>query len=189
MDKIWITKLIVIINSIMSVSVKSFIFPFSASISSHLKSTIQGPSTSYYFPSLILSLRTSQVTYQIWWLLSLSTADVISLSLWSCHALECQMFLTKAQSFDFPNEDSGARCWGESLVAQRGRESTQVTFFHNSCPKSKFFSTPCQKSSNWIVLPSIPVNLYLPSWLPYSFSFFPTFTLCQLVVWQRVDFI
>jgi hypothetical protein len=34
----------------------------------------------------------------------------------------------KFQLFDFTNEDSGARSWGENLLAQRGRESTQLTF-------------------------------------------------------------
>lgn len=36
------------------------------------------------------------------------------------------LFLTRSQAFDFTNtkKDSGARCGGESLLAQRGRTST-----------------------------------------------------------------
>jgi hypothetical protein len=34
----------------------------------------------------------------------------------------------KAQMFNLPNDDSGAKHWGESLLAQRGIESTQLTF-------------------------------------------------------------
>lgn len=40
-------------------------------------------------------------------------------------------FLTKSLLFlqiNFTNEDWGARCCGESLLVQRGRESTQLTF-------------------------------------------------------------
>jgi hypothetical protein len=39
--------------------------------------------------------------------------------------------------FNFTNEDSGVRCWGESLLAQRGRESTQLTFRLHQCPQRK----------------------------------------------------
>ena len=42
----------------------------------------------------------------------------------------------KFQLFDFTNEDSGARCWGESLLAQRGRESTQLTFLLSQHPRT-----------------------------------------------------
>lgn len=38
------------------------------------------------------------------------------------------VFLTKSQLFGVTIEDLGARCWGESLLAQRGTESTQLTF-------------------------------------------------------------
>jgi len=41
------------------------------------------------------------------------------------------VFLTKYQTFDFAIEDSGTRCWGKSLLAQRGRESPQLTFLHS----------------------------------------------------------
>jgi hypothetical protein len=38
------------------------------------------------------------------------------------------LFLTKSQLFDFTNEDTEARCLDESLLAQGGRESTQLIF-------------------------------------------------------------
>jgi hypothetical protein len=34
----------------------------------------------------------------------------------------------KSQPFSFTNENSGARCWGDNPLAQRGRESTQLDF-------------------------------------------------------------
>jgi hypothetical protein len=43
-----------------------------------------------------------------------------------CLTLFC--FGAKFQSLDFTSEDSGIICWSESLRAQRGRESTQLTF-------------------------------------------------------------
>jgi hypothetical protein len=46
-------------------------------------------------------------------------------------ATEVVVFKTKPQMFDLPNEDSGVRCYGENLLAQRGRESTQLTTFLN----------------------------------------------------------
>ena len=30
--------------------------------------------------------------------------------------------------FDFANKGLGAKCWGESLLAEWGRENTQLTF-------------------------------------------------------------
>jgi hypothetical protein len=35
---------------------------------------------------------------------------------------------TISQMLHFTNEESGVRCWGESLLAQRARKSTQLTF-------------------------------------------------------------
>jgi hypothetical protein len=54
-------------------------------------------------------------------------------------------FLTKSQSqiksqseshLDFTNEDLGSRFWGEGLLAQRGRESTQLTLLLSLHPRS-----------------------------------------------------
>lgn len=46
-----------------------------------------------------------------------------------------QFYLIRtAQQKCFTNKDLGARYLGESLVAQRGRESTQLTFLHLLVP-------------------------------------------------------
>jgi hypothetical protein len=45
---------------------------------------------------------------------------------WPCR--NCCFKKQKSQLFDFTNEDSGARGCDESLIPQRGRESTQLTF-------------------------------------------------------------
>jgi hypothetical protein len=34
------------------------------------------------------------------------------------------VFKTKSPTFDLPNEGSGVRCYGESLLAQKGRETS-----------------------------------------------------------------
>lgn len=70
--------------------------------------------------------------------------------------------------FAFTNKDLGAKCWGESLLAQKGRESTQLTFFLSLHSKSKFFSL-LQERLHLNVLPSAScVSLYLSSWLPLT---------------------
>ena len=51
----------------------------------------------------------------------------------------CFLFLffwIKSHLFNFTNKDSGARCWGESLLAQRGRGSIQLTFLLSWHPRS-----------------------------------------------------
>jgi hypothetical protein len=49
-----------------------------------------------------------------------------------------RMFLKQNPSCStLANEDSGARCCGESLLAKRGRESTQLTFLLNQCSRRK----------------------------------------------------
>ena len=88
-------------------------------------------------------------------------------------------FWTEFQSFNFTNEDSGARCWGESLLAQRGRESTQLTFLLRGCPKtkSKVLLHTLSKPSNWMSLLSTSCASFYPSsWLSIVFS------LCSLPV-------
>lgn len=51
------------------------------------------------------------------------------------------------QSFNFTKVDLGARCWGESLQAQGGRGSTQLTFLLSQCPRSNPLSHPFPKTS------------------------------------------
>jgi hypothetical protein len=62
------------------------------------------------------------------------------------------------QSFNFTNEDLGTRCWGESLLAQRGRESFQPTFLFSQCLSSKH--PPHAVSEN--LLPTERLSLLLP---------------------------
>lgn len=45
-------------------------------------------------------------------------------------------FLTKSQSFDFTNKDPEATFWGQNLLAQRVRESIQLTFFLSQLPRN-----------------------------------------------------
>lgn len=99
------------------------------------------------------------------------------------------LILTKSQLFDFfSNEDSRARCWGESLLAQRGRESTQLTFFPNLCPRS---NAPPSQQLKRNLFQIVPPFLFLSFslsvlWNPsYPLCFFflnnPMFTSGQLV--------
>ena len=36
------------------------------------------------------------------------------------------LFLIKSQSFDFTSEDSGSRCWGETLLSYRGEKAPNL---------------------------------------------------------------
>jgi hypothetical protein len=57
-----------------------------------------------------------------------------------------QLNLTKSQMFDFTSKDLGAKCWGENLLAQSMKESTQVTVFLRYYPQRRFsFCTLSQK--------------------------------------------
>ena len=56
---------------------------------------------------------TTQLSRQCWLKLQESDTEL------------CCFFKTKSQTFDLQIEDSGVRYCGESLLAQRGRESTQ----------------------------------------------------------------
>jgi hypothetical protein len=56
------------------------------------------------------------------------------------------LFLTKSQRFNFANKDSGARCWARSLLAQRGRESTQMIFLLGCHPQTKLSSLTVSKN-------------------------------------------
>lgn len=67
------------------------------------------------------------------------------------------LFLNKISIVGLTNEDSGFICWGEILLAQRGRESTPLTFLLNSAPESqhKCSPKPSRKQnnpSNWVLL-------------------------------------
>jgi hypothetical protein len=67
-----------------------------------------------------------------------STRAICTLKCWSTFpSLINVVFKTKSQPFNLPNEDPRARSYGESLLAQRGRESTQLTFLLHQCPRRK----------------------------------------------------
>jgi hypothetical protein len=90
-------------------------------------------------------------------------------------------FKIKFQSFDFTNKGLGVKCWGESLLGQRGRERhpddlpSQLTF-----PKRKFpFSTPSQKPFKENVLPFYFLCVY---WSPDFLLLSTIFPLCSLPV-------
>lgn len=55
--------------------------------------------------------------------------------------------------FHFTKEDSGARCWGESLLAQRGKESIQLTFPLYQHPGGKKHAPP-----HFSMLSQVPFN-------------------------------
>jgi hypothetical protein len=57
------------------------------------------------------------------------------LSLISTINLLFKTYLGAVMLFDFSYEDLGTRCWEESLLALRGRESTQLTFLLSQCPR------------------------------------------------------
>lgn len=64
-----------------------------------------------------------------------------------------------------------ARCWGESLLTQRGTERTYLTFLHSQCTKGKFsFSMTLKKPFKWNILPFyfLFVSLSIPLTLSYS---------------------
>ena len=85
-----------------------------------------------------------------------------------CWSYPHSFHLTKSQLFNFTNEDSGARCWGESLLAQRGRESTQLTFLLNGHPRRKkpvTLPTECPS----FLLPVHLSSLLTPSHTPRFF--------------------
>jgi len=56
-------------------------------------------------------------------------------------------FLTKSQLFNFTNEGSGARCWGESLLAQRSRKAPSWPSSSAGVPQGMFWLLPAQKAS------------------------------------------
>jgi hypothetical protein len=87
--------------------------------------------------------------------------------------------------FDFTNEDSGARCWGESQIAQRGRESTQLTFFLSWHSNQNALSQALSKNllqTEWSSL-LLPVHLSIlsPNSLLLSMVFL-LIILCSLPV-------
>jgi hypothetical protein len=107
-------------------------------------------------------------------------------------------------NFPFINKDSGVRCWGKSLLAQRSRESTQLTFLHSQHPKRKFFSMVSQElfklngppfhflcvslsgplTSSYSLCFSFSFKIFLIRYFPhlhFSLFFLFLFTPCQLV--------
>jgi hypothetical protein len=79
--------------------------------------------------------------------------------------------------FDFANKGLGAKCWGESLLAQRCRESTQFTFLLS--PKRKLsLSTPSQK----LFKCNVPPFYFLCGSLSADFLLLSVFFLSSLPV-------
>lgn len=65
-------------------------------------------------------------------------------------------FKRKSQTFQSPNEDSGARPCSESLLAQREGDSTQLTFLLHRHPGGKsFFSSHYAKHSTTLLPTSV----------------------------------
>lgn len=62
------------------------------------------------------------------------------------------VFKQKFKCLNFANNDSGDRCWGENLLAHRGREGTHLTILLNQCPKRKRYFLS-QQPSKLKVLP------------------------------------
>jgi hypothetical protein len=97
-------------------------------------------------------------------------------------------FLTQSQLFNFINEDSEARCWGEVLLTQRGRENTQLTVLLSQCLTGNPVLPTCSKTFLQTQRPSLLLPGCLSSSPPdslfYSLWFFlnPMFTSCQLAV-------
>jgi hypothetical protein len=92
--------------------------------------------------------------------------------------------LTKSPLFNFTNEDSGARCWGESLLAQRGRENFQLTFLLSNNPKEKESLLLCLVSKTPQTPPhpltSCDLSIRPPDVLLFLCSFFPMITPCHM---------
>lgn len=69
---------------------------------------------------------------------------------------ETNVVLTKSLSLYFTNEDLGARCWSKNLLAQRGRESTWVTFLicsrRRPSPSLSENKTPPTRCSSLLLL-------------------------------------
>lgn len=134
----------------------------------------------------------------MWYHFSLFAAGVISLS-WSGHILKnLILFLIKPQIYDDANNDSGTWCWLESLVAQRGRKSTQLTFLLRQYPRKHSPLTASQKNPPSTECPSplLPVSLSVhlhDSSYSLCFLFLCSVPVIWLLVvstlWPVVDFI
>lgn len=95
------------------------------------------------------------------------------------------LFLFNSQPFSFNNKGMGVRCWDKTLLTQRGRKSTQLTFILFWYLRLRSFFDITNKSP--IQWPSLllPVHLSVHpshSLLPSMFFFF-YFILCQLHAW------
>lgn len=93
------------------------------------------------------------------------------------------VFKIKSQTFNLPNEDSGARHCRESPLAQRDRESTQMTFLLHWCPQREKFLLLLHIVLNTLQLKEAPSSslgfLMLTPWQQ---------TACS-ASWPRVDII
>ena len=112
-----------------------------------------------------------------------STRAICTLKCWSTFpSLINVVFKTKSQPFNLPNEDPRARSYGESLLAQRGRESTQLTFLLHKRPRRK---------KPLLSLPAALNTLQLKD-PPFSLLGFLKATPFQMVAcsasWPSVDF-
>lgn len=106
----------------------------------------------------------------------LSVSEVVLGLLWGF------VVLPKSQWLDFTNEDSGTRCWGESLLAQRGREYP-ASLLLSQCPTrnaslllltQKNLQTECPSFSFLCV----SLSILLTS--SYSMGFFPPLSLYHM---------
>lgn len=111
-----------------------------------------------------------------------------NINLVDCDYCCCCCCLNKSQWFHFTNRDWGARCWGKSPLAQRGRGRKNSVDFPPQCRcpkrKRKLSSPHCLKNPlNWMFLPSTScASLSIHPLDPLSLSMvFPMFTPCQLV--------
>lgn len=86
----------------------------------------------------------------------------------------------------FTNKDSGARCWGESLLSQEKQRKHQLTFLHSRCPRSLTLSISNMSPPTHCPSLLLPVHLSThPSdslLLPMVFLNNLTFSSCHLDV-------
>jgi|UPI0000F4B9FD hypothetical protein len=88
------------------------------------------------------------------------------------------VFKTKSQMLNLPNEDSRARHCGESLLAQRGRESTQLNFLLHRHPRRKNLPPSLHTVLNTLQ----PKGLLPLSWAFYVRSLSTGYLLCLLTL-------
>lgn len=90
------------------------------------------------------------------------------------------IFLTKAQLLNFTNGDPGSGCWDESLLVQRGRESTQPTY-PADIPDTMALSGKKKKTKKQTNKQKLLQAEYLSLLLPVHHSILPpdsSYSLC-----------